>query len=77
MIVQLSPIKRNCESMGKFKTPVGFIVVSLELLEQHFWNLSVICSEEACQFACNNFKRNLGFRFFADTYMRVLRKDAS
>ena len=46
MIIQLSPIKRNCENVGQFKTPIGFIVISFELLEQHCWNLS---QEEASQ----------------------------
>ena len=35
MKTQLLIKQFNCESVGEFKTPIGFIVISLQLLEQH------------------------------------------
>ena len=38
MKIQLLIKQFNCESVGEFKTPIGpigFIVISLQLLEQH------------------------------------------
>ena len=56
--------------------PIRFIVISLELLVQHCGNLSqLFVWRKQAKFGCNNFKGNLGFRPFVETYIRVLWKD--
>ena len=68
MTIQLFPIKFNCESVGEFQAPIGFIVISLELIKLPFWR-------KQAKFGCTNFKGNLCFRPFVNTYIRFLQKD--
>ena len=68
MTIQLFSIKFNCVGVGEIKATIGFIFISLKLIKLPFWR-------KQAKFGCTNFKRNLGFRPFVDTYIRFLQKD--